>query len=36
MIHGYPNARRPATDLQLSIAAATRALRKRGHPHDRP
>jgi hypothetical protein len=31
-----PLARRPATDLQIRLAAGTRELRKRGHPEDRP
>jgi phospholipase C len=29
-------ARRPATELQMRIAAANRELRKLGHPPDRP
>ena len=33
-IHG--DVLRPATDLQLRIAAAGRELRRRGHPEDRP
>ena len=31
-----PLARRPATELQIRLAAATRELRRRGHPADRP
>jgi hypothetical protein len=31
-----PLASRPATELQIRLAAATRELRKRGHPADRP
>jgi hypothetical protein len=31
-INGDPLARRPATDLQIRIAAAMRELRRRGHP----
>jgi phospholipase C len=35
-IHGDALGLRPATDLQIRIAAAARELRKRGHPEDRP
>ena len=31
-----PLDRRPATELQIRLAAATRELRRRGHPADRP
>ena len=31
-----PLDRRPATELQIRVAAATRELRRRGHPADRP
>jgi hypothetical protein len=31
-----PLASRPATELQIRLAAATRELRRRGHPEDRP
>ena len=35
-IHGDALGPRPATDLQLRIAAAARELRRRGHPENRP
>jgi hypothetical protein len=35
-IHGDALGGRPSTDLQIRIAAATRELRKRGHPENRP
>ncbi len=35
-IDGDPLGRHPATDLQIRIAAATRELRRRGHPGNRP
>jgi phospholipase C len=36
MIHGYANARPPATDLQTGIAAAAGELRRQGHPENQP
>ena len=36
MIHRYPRAPQPATDLQIKIAAAARELRRRGHPENQP
>jgi phospholipase C len=35
-IHGDALGSRPATDLQVRIAAAARELRRRGHPENRP
>jgi phospholipase C len=35
MVHRYPSAPHPATDLQIRIAAAARELRRRGHPENR-
>jgi phospholipase C len=35
-IDGDPLSRKPATDLQIRIAAAMRELRRRGHPVNRP
>jgi hypothetical protein len=35
-IDGDALGRKPATDLQIRIAAATRELRRRGHPANRP
>ena len=35
-INGDPLSRRPATDLQIRIAAAMRELRRRGHPVNHP
>ena len=35
-IHGDALGSRPATDLQIKIAAAARELRKRGHPENQP
>jgi phospholipase C len=35
-IHGDALGPRPATDLQVRIAAAARELRRRGHPENRP
>ena len=35
-VDGDPLAGEPATDLQMRLAAATRELRSRGHPADRP
>jgi phospholipase C len=36
MIHRYPRAPQPATDLQIKVAAAARELRRRGHPENQP
>jgi phospholipase C len=36
MIHRYPRAPQPATDLQIKIAAAAHELRRRGHPENQP
>jgi phospholipase C len=35
-VDGDALGRQPATDLQIRIAAATRELRRRGHPENRP
>jgi hypothetical protein len=35
-IDGDALGRKPATDLQIRIAAAMRELRRRGHPANRP
>ena len=35
-IRGDEDGPRPATDLQIRIAAAARDLRRRGHPENRP